>query len=212
MFIWGICFVQVLNQWAIVRDLLFTYSRGPARHRSQESAWQYVLQQRPNAEVVNILSLYVLSQIIATQSADVERGFSLLNSCLGLNRLRTKTITLDCRLRVKQALPGPFKSSAEACEMSLALETIGVEAADATGVCAHEIHGQLLLPNTPKLMLLTLHDRLGIEKSNTWEDIAEQFDMIDNVSVHEPGMLEMKSVSRMWNLRIWSACLPRKRV
>jgi hypothetical protein len=52
-----------------------------------------------------------------------------------------------------QALPGPFKDSAEACEMSVALETIGVEAADATGACAHEIHRQLLLPNTPKLML-----------------------------------------------------------
>jgi hypothetical protein len=56
-----------------------------------------------------------------------------------------------------------------------------------------------LLPGTPKLMLLTLHDRLGIETSSTWEDIAEQFDMIDDVTVHEPGMLENEAVSNIWN-------------
>jgi hypothetical protein len=78
MFIWSIRFVQVLNQWAIVRDLLFTYSRGPARHRSQESAWQYVRQQRPNAEVVNILRPYVLSQMIATQPT--KRGAFLFST------------------------------------------------------------------------------------------------------------------------------------
>jgi hypothetical protein len=74
--------------------------------------------------------------------------------------------------------------------MSVALGTIGVEVADAAGVCGLELHRQLLLPSTPTLMLLTVHDRLGIEKSSTWEDVAEQFDMTDDVSVHEPGMLE----------------------
>jgi hypothetical protein len=74
---------------------------------------------------------------------------------------------------------GQIESSAATCEMSGALEAIGVEVADAAGVCAHEIYRQLLLPRAPKLMLLTLHDCLGIEKSSTREDIAEHFGITD---------------------------------
>jgi hypothetical protein len=105
--------MQVVSQWRIVRDLLFTHSRGPASSKSEAGAWQSVLQQRQFADVRDVVSLFALYQLIPTQSAHVERGFSLLNHTLGLNRLSTQICTLDCRLRVKQALPPAFKNSYE---------------------------------------------------------------------------------------------------
>lgn len=182
--------MQVLNQWAIVRELLFTYSRGPAIQRSEQGAWQYVLQQRPSVDIKDVLSLYVLSQVIVTQSADVERGFSLLNGCLGLNRLSTQIMTLDCRLRVKQALPSPFKNASEAVELSEHLRAVGMEPNDTGSPNASEIHRQLLLPNGTQPILFALHERLNIDKSGTWECMAEDFAMIDEVSVHVQGMPE----------------------
>jgi hypothetical protein len=62
--------------------------------------------------------------VIPTQSADVERGFSLLNHALGLNRLSTQICTLDCRLRVKQALPAAFTNAHEAAEVEMQLAKI----------------------------------------------------------------------------------------
>jgi hypothetical protein len=61
-------------------------------------------------------------------------------------------------------------------------------------------------------MLLTLHDRLGIEKSSTWEDVAEQFDMIDDVTVHEPGMLENGSSEQNLELNDLERMLALERV
>ena len=31
-----------------------------------------------------------------------------------------------------------------------------------------------------------MHDRLGIHKSVLWEELAEQFDAVDEVNIHEP--------------------------
>jgi hypothetical protein len=179
-------YVQVLTQWEIVKDLLFEYSRGSARGQSQESAWQFVLQQRQLADVVDVVQLYVLSQVIATQSADVERGFSLLNHMLGLNRLSTKTVTLDCRLRVKQDMPAPFSNKSEARELQMYLQKQGTEAEGDTSPNAVRIYNQLVVPNSPEPLVQTLHGRLGINNASLWEELAEQFDAVDDVSVHEP--------------------------
>jgi hypothetical protein len=96
--------------------------------------------------------------------------------------------------------------------MSAALGTVGMEVADAAGVCGHEFHRQLLLPSTLKLMLLILHDRLGIEMSSAWEGVAKQFDMIDDVSVHEPGMLKNGSSEQNLELNDLERMLALERV
>jgi hypothetical protein len=64
-----------VTQWGIVRELLFTFTRSLNRKVCEQQAWKFVLQQRDLADVKDVVSLYVLSQVIATQSADVEKGF-----------------------------------------------------------------------------------------------------------------------------------------
>jgi hypothetical protein len=71
---------------------------------TQAGTWRAVLQRLGAGEVSDVLSLYFLSSVIVTQSTDVERGFLLLKHCLGLRRLSTATMTLDCRLRAKTSL------------------------------------------------------------------------------------------------------------
>jgi hypothetical protein len=44
---------------------------GLQREGLEQQAWKFVLQQRDLADVKDLVSLYVLSQVIATQSADV---------------------------------------------------------------------------------------------------------------------------------------------
>jgi hypothetical protein len=122
------------------------------------------LQQRDIADEIDVVSLYVLSQVIATQSADVKRRFLLLNHCLGLNRLSIKTVTSDCRLRVKQSLPKPFSKRVEATELEAELVSLGVELdsdesttnQDKLGSSAVEIFHQLSLPNGVKPLIQTL--------------------------------------------------------
>jgi hypothetical protein len=155
------------------------------------------LQQRDLADVKDDVSLYVLSQVIATQSADVERGFLLLNHCLGLNRLSTKTGTLVCRLRAKQSLPKPISNRVEATQLEAELESLGVELdseesttdQDKSGPNAVEIFRQLSLPNGMKPWIQTLQEKLGIDRSAIWEELAEDFDAFDEVNMHDT-MLE----------------------
>jgi hypothetical protein len=152
------------------------------------------LQQRDLADVIDVVSLYVLSKVIATQSADVERKFSLLSNCLSLNRLGTKTITLDCRLRVMQSLPKPFSNRVKATELEAELVSLGVEVdsdesttnQDKSGPNAVEIFRQLLLPNVMKPLIQTLQEKLGIVRSAIWEELAEDFDTIDELNMHGP--------------------------
>jgi hypothetical protein len=48
-------------------------------------------------------------------------------------------------------------------------------------------HGvQLLMPHGAKPLILTLHEKLGIDKSAVWEELAKEFDTVDEVSVHGP--------------------------
>ena len=35
-------------------------------------------------------------------------------------------------------------------------------------------------------MVETLHDRSGIHKSALWEELAEHFDAVDEMNIHEP--------------------------
>jgi hypothetical protein len=124
----------------------------------------------------------------------VEKRFSLLNHCLGLNRLSTKTVTLDCRLRVKQSLPKPFSNRVEAIELKAELMSLGVELdsvesttnQDISGPNAVEIFRQLSLPNGMKPLIQTLHEKLGIDRSAMWEELEEDFDAIDEVNMHDP--------------------------
>jgi hypothetical protein len=144
--------------------------------------------------VKDVVSLYVLSQVITTQSADVKSRFSLLNHCLGLNLLSIKTVTLDCRLRVKQRLPKPFSNREEATELEAELVSLGVEldsdesttAQDTSGPNDVEIFRQLSLPNGVKPLIQTLQEKLGIDRSAIWEELAEYFDAIDEVNMHDP--------------------------
>jgi hypothetical protein len=94
--------LQVLSQWESVRESLYEFSR---HDRPQpNAAWRYVLKQHSLEDVCDIVSLYVLGQLLPAQSSDVERGFTLANDCLGLRRLSTRIQTLNRRLRVKQTL------------------------------------------------------------------------------------------------------------
>jgi hypothetical protein len=54
-----------------VKDLLFTFTRGLSRNVFEQQAWKFVLHQRDLADVKDVVSLFVFSQVIATQSADV---------------------------------------------------------------------------------------------------------------------------------------------
>jgi hypothetical protein len=124
-----------------------------------------------------VWALYVVGELIPTQSGDVERGFSLLNHCLGLTRLKTSVITLDCRLRIKQNVP------IEAGEYDIELTRVGVEAEkDSTEPNAVQYHKQLLLPNEPMLLVQQLHDVCKIEKCSLWDETLENaFQELDTV-------------------------------
>jgi hypothetical protein len=116
-----------------------------------------------------------------------------LNHCLGLNRLSIKTVTLDCRLRVKQRLPKPFSNRVEAIELEAELVSLCVELdsdesttdQDKSGPNAVEVFRQLSLPNGIKPLIQTLQEKLGINRSAIWEELAGDFDAIDEVNMHD---------------------------
>ena len=83
-----------------MRDIVLKYAKG--LHPTHEGSWRAVLKEQPISTIDDVFKLYVLYQLIATQSADVKRGFSHLNDTLGLTRMSTHTQTADARLRIKQ--------------------------------------------------------------------------------------------------------------
>jgi hypothetical protein len=42
------------------------------------------------------------------------------------------------------------------------------------------------LPNDIKPLILTLHEKLGIDRSAIWEELVEELDSIDEVNMHDP--------------------------
>ena len=156
--------------------------------------------ERPAHAIKDIYKLYVLYQLIVTQSADVERGFSLLNDALGLRRLSSHTQTLDAGLRIKQELPcNPTEQD---------LEWIGlkpVESSDAMNsgpnVC-RSIYVDQSKPNRAHLLFQKLHVALSMEKDVLWTDVLgkefEQYDSVDpgsDVEVDEPELWNIASMS-----------------
>jgi hypothetical protein len=151
-------------------------------------AWRYVIAQRGVADIcrciqtADVYRLYVLSQLIPTQSADVERGFSSLNQCLGLTRLKASIVTLDCMLRIKQNVPG---DATEDALMSVGVEPeapVSLEPGVSMEPNAVACHRQLVLPNAQPLLVQQLHDQLNIEQSILWQNtLAAEFEALDTV-------------------------------
>jgi hypothetical protein len=42
------------------------------------------------------------------------------------------------------------------------------------------------LPNDIQPLILTLHEKLGIDRSAIWEEVVEELDSIDEVNMHDP--------------------------
>jgi hypothetical protein len=77
----------------------------------------------------------------------------------------------------------------EAELMSLGIELNSDESTtnqDNSGPIAVEIFRQLSLPNGMKPLIQTLHEKLSIDRSAMWEELAEDFDAIDEVNMHDP--------------------------
>jgi hypothetical protein len=144
------------------REEICKYSRGV--QTTQEGAWRYVLSQRKMEEIDGVYQLYALSQLIPTQSADVERGFSLVNNSLGLNRLRTKTSTLDSKLRIQENLPSgktDFEEKIEYARIGEEREKDDTE----TVPNAIAIYHQLMMPTHQPLMVQRLHEALLLRRA-----------------------------------------------
>jgi hypothetical protein len=43
----------------------------------------------------------------------------------------------------------------------------------------------MMLPNGSEPLIKTLHDALNIDKSLLWEQLADEFDAVDEVAMHE---------------------------
>jgi hypothetical protein len=166
-----------------VRESLYEFSR---RDRpQQDAAWRYVLKQHSLEDVCNIFSLYVLGQMVPTQSADAERGFSLANDCLGFRRLSTRTQTLDCRLRVKQNLPVNTTKS----DLLWIGQPRPTEGSNNDSLSVHQIYIQSLMPDAPDMLLRKLHAAVSIEIDKFWVDeLAHEMSVLD-----EPIMDEVDS-------------------
>jgi hypothetical protein len=148
-----------------VREILYKYSRG--NQATQDGAWRRVASEQPLHNIVHVYNLYVLCQVIPTQSADVERGFSLLTHILGLHRLSTSIATMDARLRVKQALP----SNAMLEEDSIAWLGLHKQEAEPEDMPnAREIYEQQLKPDAPELLIRKLHHSVAMEKDAFWTE------------------------------------------
>lgn len=123
-----------------------------------------MLRAQPISCIEDVFKLYVLYQLIPTQSADVERGFSLLNDILGLKRMSTHTQTADARLRIKQELPS--KPDREQ------LQWIGAQpAADATTPTPWGIYSAQLKPNRPDMLFKSLHEVVSMENDSFWSEV-----------------------------------------
>jgi hypothetical protein len=154
--------MQVLEQWKSVRAILLKYAKG--LHPTQEGAWRTVLKMQPISSIEDVFKLYVLYQLIATQSADVERGFSILNDTLGLKRMSTHTQTVDARLRIKQALPS--KPDREQ------LQWIGSQpAAEVATPTPWSIYSEQLKPSRPDMLFKSLHEVVSMEKDTFWAEV-----------------------------------------
>jgi hypothetical protein len=177
--------MQVLRQWESVREVLYTYAHG---HKpTQAGAWRAVLQRLGAGEVSDVLSLYVLSRPIVTQSVDVERGFSLLKDCLGLKRLRTATMTLDCRSRTKIGLLLVSDGLKNFKPEHLEWITWSSEEGSSEANCV-EIYQRLVPPNAVPLTVVKLHETLSMEKSTRWLDtLATEFQALGEIEVFVDG-------------------------
>jgi hypothetical protein len=168
----------VLRQWSSVREELFTYSHG--YKPTQAGAWRSVVQKLGVAEVCDVVQLYVLSQLLVAQSADVERGFSLMKDCLGVNSLSMKTITLDCRLRIKTGLYLLTNGGKDVSKEKLEWMGACPEPGSSDPSCV-QIYQNMLLPNKPQTLVARLHDVLSMENSSMWLDtLASEFDLLED--------------------------------
>lgn len=159
---------------------MFKYAQGLSP--TQMGAWRYVLSEHPVQSICYIHKLYVLQQLIVTQSADVERGFSMVVQTLGLGRLSTSTATLDARLRIKENMP-----NTPSCKY---LEMLGTpKDPDSAEPSTHEIYSNILKQGgcPVKIMSKELHAAAGIEKDIFWTEVlAKEFDAADeNVCSNE---------------------------
>jgi hypothetical protein len=177
--------MQVLRQWEAVREILYTCAHG---HKpTQAGAWRAVQQRLGAGEVSDVLSLYVLSSLIVTQSVDVERGFSLLKDCLGLKRLSTATMTLDCPLRTKISLLPLTNGLKNLKPEHLEWITWSPEEGSSEANCV-EIYQRLVLPNAVPLTVVKLHETLSMEKSTLWLDtLATEFETLGEIEVFADG-------------------------
>jgi hypothetical protein len=186
--------MQVMNQWAQVKELLYKYALGfkPTQH----GAWRNVLDARPRDSIIHVYKLYVLSRLIVTQSADVERGFSMLVSTLGLARLRTSTQTLDARLRIKQFLPSdPSRDDLQF------LGAMKPEDGSDTDANPHELYSELLKSDgvVSDFLSYQLHKATGIQSDSFWtETLAQEFSAVDNVVSFEGEETDTDEEERTW--------------
>jgi hypothetical protein len=77
----------------------------------------------------------------------------------------------------------------EACEYEIELTRVGVEAEkDSTEPNAVHYHLQLMLPNTPRLLVQQLHDMCNIENCSLWDETLEnackEMDVVVETSAH----------------------------
>jgi hypothetical protein len=168
--------VQVLQQWSAVRLVLYEYCRG--YKPTQQGAWRRVTKELNASEVCHILHLYILSQLIVSQSCDVERGFSLMKECLGLKRLKTTTMSLDCRLRIKSYMYGLTGGENSVTKDQLYWVGVDPEQGSSEPNCV-QIYRSMHLPHSVPLMIETLHETLAVENDNTWRNtLAEEFESL----------------------------------
>jgi hypothetical protein len=99
-------------------------------------------------------------------------------------------------------LPKPFSNRVEATELEAQLVSRGVEYdsdesttdQDKSGPTAVDIFRQLSLANGIKPLIQMFQAKLGIDRSAIWQELAEEFDAIDEVNIYDPVLEDTREL------------------